>query len=337
MAEENPSISARHSKRSRWNYYRRLCEAYLLKGNSHLTFWHGTPQVNFEATYDRLGQYYMLFEQKANYPGPFDEAGIPLLDYHGSIGKQYNPIAIAQYGLGNYNWWKRGGSVERRDKFFLVSDWLVENLETNRWGIAVWNHHFNWEYREILRSPWYSSLSQGQGISVLIRAYQVTGADKYLEVCQKAFQAFELELEEGGVRHTDEDGNIWLEETIVHPPTHILNGFIWAIWGIHDYWLYTQEPAAGRLIERVNQTLKEQLSTYDSGFWSMYEHSGLRLRMLASSFYHRLHIVQLQVMYQLYGDPVYKQYAERWQIYQGRLVNRIRARFGKALFKLLYY
>ena len=31
--------------------------------------------------------------------------GIPLLNYHGIIGKQYNPIAIAQYGLGNLNFY----------------------------------------------------------------------------------------------------------------------------------------------------------------------------------------------------------------------------------------
>ena len=32
-----------------------------------------------------------------------DADGIPLLDYHGNIGLQYNPIAIAQWGLGNFN------------------------------------------------------------------------------------------------------------------------------------------------------------------------------------------------------------------------------------------
>ncbi len=40
---------------------------------------------------------------------PYDASGIPQLDYHGHIGLQYNPIAIAQFGLGNYNLWKTGG------------------------------------------------------------------------------------------------------------------------------------------------------------------------------------------------------------------------------------
>ena len=36
-------------------------------------------------------------------PDAYDGAGVPMLDYHGAIGLQYNPIAIAQWGLGNYN------------------------------------------------------------------------------------------------------------------------------------------------------------------------------------------------------------------------------------------
>ena len=37
----------------------------------------------------------MLFESKANYNGHYDNNGIPLLNYHGDIGLQYNPIAIS--------------------------------------------------------------------------------------------------------------------------------------------------------------------------------------------------------------------------------------------------
>ena len=32
-------------------------------------------------------------------------------------------------------------------------------------------HHFDFEYRDTLKSPWYSGLAQGQGLSVLVRAY----------------------------------------------------------------------------------------------------------------------------------------------------------------------
>ena len=88
---------------ARLNYYRRVSSAYLLPGKSQLTFWHDQPQVNPGASVGQLGEYYMPFLEKADYVGPYDADGIPLLNYHGNIGLQYNPIAISQWGLGNFN------------------------------------------------------------------------------------------------------------------------------------------------------------------------------------------------------------------------------------------
>ena len=54
-------------------------------------------------------EYFMRFDGKAAYQGPFDGAGVPLLDYRGDIGRQHNPIAIAQYGLARFNRWSDDG------------------------------------------------------------------------------------------------------------------------------------------------------------------------------------------------------------------------------------
>ena len=83
---------------SRLQYYRRIFAAYLSPGTSQLTFWHDHPQVNPNATSNQLGEYYMPFSEKADYAGHYDDTGIPMLDYRGQIGLQYNPIAIAQWG-----------------------------------------------------------------------------------------------------------------------------------------------------------------------------------------------------------------------------------------------
>ena len=159
---------------ARLSYLRRIISAYLINQDSHLSFWHGSPEINENLSPTELGEYYMPFVYKAQYRGPFDENGIPMLDYKGKVGKQYNPIAISQYGLGHYNLYKRTGERKNWEIFLKVADWLVNNLEPNPNGIHVWNHYFDWEYRDTLKSPWYSALSQGQGISLLLRAFQET-------------------------------------------------------------------------------------------------------------------------------------------------------------------
>lgn len=322
---------------SRKNYLWRIFTAYLTKRKSHLTFWHEVPDINDQAFKEKLGQYYMTFYKKADYAGFFDEKGIPLLDYHGTVGKQYNPIAIAQYGIGNFNLFKKNGDLKRLEIAIKQADWLVENLEKNKNGIFVWMHYFDWEYRDLLESPWYSSLAQGSGLSLLVRIYKETNQQKYFDAAKLAFQSFLFDIENGGVTFIDKEGFYWLEETIVNPPTHILNGVMWSLWGVYDYLILTNDQQAKKIFDECVKTLKKKLHKFDIGFWSLYEQAGLRLHMIASPFYHRLHIVQLRVMYNLTGDNIFKEYADRWSAYQERILFKLAAIIYKSFFKILYY
>ncbi len=144
-------------------------------------------------------------------------------------------------------------------------------------------------------------------------------------------------MKDGGVAFTDESGDLWFEEYIVSPPTHILNGFIWASWGIYDYFLATKDASAQELFSRAVRTMLHNLDRYDLGFWSRYEQSGTRLPMVASPFYHQLHILQLRVMHRLTGDDKFARVADRWESYAHSRANRTRALAYKSVFKLCYY
>ncbi len=322
---------------SRWHYYRRIFSAYLGSGSSQITFWHEVPELNPRARPGQLGPYYMEFREKAAYAGHYDAAGIPMLDYKGAIGLQYNPIAIAQWGLANYN-----RHCETRDescwqRTLKAAEWLFANLEDNAHGLWVWNHHFDWDYRDTLKAPWYSGLAQGQGVSLLLRAHAQSRAKKYLEAAERAFVPLTRTIAEGGVLFSDEEGNLWIEEYLVDPPTHILNGFLWALWGVFDYSLACPASDAKSIFESGVATLTRNLQRYDTGYWSLYEQSGTRLKMLASPFYHRLHIVQLKVMATLTREKLFAEVAERWEHYAQQRWNRTRAIIEKSAFKVLYY
>ena len=322
---------------ARSQYYRRIFSAYLGSGRSQLTFWHETPESNPRARNDQLGEYYMRFRVKGDYPGPYDSNGIPQLDYRGVIGRQYNPIAIAQWGLANYNLFCETGDGGRWEKTLKAVDWLCTNLEKNSHGLWVWNHHFDWEYRQTLKAPWYSGLAQGQGISLLLRVHAKTKDEKYLEAARRALVSLTRPMAAGGVLFEDDEKNLWIEEYLVIPPTHILNGFMWALWGVFDFWLAHADPAAKEVFDRGVVTLAHNLERFDTGYWSLYEQSGTRLKMLASPFYHRLHIVQLRVMAILTGQNVFTEFADRWESYAQRRTNRTRALIEKSAFKLFYY
>jgi heparosan-N-sulfate-glucuronate 5-epimerase len=321
----------------RVGYYKRIFKAYFGGGKSHLTFWHGTPEVNERAFGESSDEYYQKFHNKADYTGLSDDDGIPMLDYKGVIGPQYNPIAIAQYGLGNFNLYRKNDSVSNLNKAVKAADWLCENLENNDKGIPVWMHKFDFEYFRTLKNPWYSGLAQGQGISLLVRVYGLTGQKKYIEASEQALKALVTTIKDGGTLFIDDSGCRWIEEYITEPVTHIVNGFMWAIWGVYDLWKATGNVKAKELWNEGVKTLGDNIHRFDAGYWSMYDLAPLSMKNPASAFYHKLHIVQLEIMWKLTGIEVFDAMRLKWKNYLENGWNRKRALVEKALFKLVYY
>jgi hypothetical protein len=302
-----------------------------------LAFWYERPELN-ERAMDGGDEYFMRFAGKADYAGPFDNRAVPQLDYQGNIGIQYNPIAIAQYGLGRFNRWRSDGEAADRAAWMAVGRWLVQELKPNRHGVPMWHHHFDWPYRETLEAPWYSGLAQGTGLSMLVRAAQHGSEPSFAVAAHKAFECMRLDVGEGGVIATDRDGSVWIEEYIVNPPSHILNGYIWALWGVHDYAKWSSDPEAWALWHRCIETLQARISDYDTGWWSLYELpiDGAE-RMLASRYYHSLHITQFHVLHRLTGIRTFQEYATRFQKYLDNWKNVARAFAEKSVFKLRNY
>lgn len=322
---------------NRINYWKRIFNAYVSKKPSQLTFWHGKPTKNKDLDLNRLDQYYMLFSKKANFNENLDKKGIPRLNYHGEIGKQYNPIAISQWGLGNYNKWKNKKENIYFLKFIKSANWLKDNIKLNKFGVSVWMHNFDFEYRDLLKSPWYSGLAQGQGLSVLVRAYKETKDISYLDVIERVILSFDKNISEGGVNYIDEKNDPWIEEYLVSPPTHILNGFIWGLWGIRDYYIFFKSSKHKKLFYKYSNTILKNLENYDLGYWSKYEESGTLLPMISSPFYHNLHICQLEIMYDLTGNKSYITYSRKWRKYSQNRLYKFLAIINKIIFKVFYY
>jgi heparosan-N-sulfate-glucuronate 5-epimerase len=311
---------------------------YSARSRGPLSFWHETPTLNDAAFGADPRQYWMTFAGKARYRGPFDVRGVPLLDYRGDIGRQYNPIAIAQYGLARFNAWCVSRSPDAERSWRAAAEWLSTHLTPNAHGVPVWMHHFDWPYRVTLRHPWYSGLAQGNGVSMLVRAAAETHDAKFAAAAHDAFGPLLRRIEEGGVLHADSSGDVWIEEYIVPGPTHILNGFIWALWGVRDYAWWADRDDAWRLWHACVRTIERRLSAYDTGWWSLYELAPAgRRRMLASPYYHRLHVTQLQVLARMTGSAVFAGAARRFSRYHANALFRLRAVAEKACFKITRY
>jgi len=293
-----------------------------------------------ESDISGVRRYPMNFTAKTAFNNHTDREGVIMLNYHGTIGLQYNPNAIAQQALGFYDGYL--ADPGKKDAFLKQANYFLKAGRRVRDDVVLWEYNFPFEMRNCLSSPWRSALAQGQAISTLIRAHRITGNEIYVDLAHKGYKAFHYPAREHEAGVLDEqDGFMWLEEYILDLPNHVLNGFIWALWGVREYAVYFNDKHAHSLWQSCIKTLEAHLDNYDLGFWTSYDwpqgYDKEQPVMPSSSYYQRLHAVQMLAMYNLTGQKIFLEYHNKWQGYLESYWKIMTSQIWKAYFKLRYF
>ncbi|QSE98445.1 D-glucuronyl C5-epimerase family protein [Fulvivirga lutea] len=279
-----------------------------MEENKHIKLPLGTVSLSPE-----LGSYYIdmrpakIHYQPNIWGGDFDQNGVPRISFKGELG--YFPINIAQYGFMLHAEWLETGNIETLELMKSCLNVLEEIKTENNDHCVWWHNEINYRYN--IEPPWASAMAQGELISFYLRMYQILGETDLLNTALKSYEFMRVNVSEGGVRQYSEDLGTWLEEYPSDPPSFVLNGFIYAIFGIYDLYRVTRNELINEDLQRLLNTVKNNLSKFDAGFWSYYD---LQKKELVRYYYQKnVHIPQLNVLYQLTNEPVFLKYAEKWE------------------------
>jgi glycosyltransferase involved in cell wall biosynthesis len=219
---------------------------------------------------------------------------------------------IALYALSHWNAYLETGAYQHKASFLIQANWFVRHEcrlgeDMSGWPLSCprLDHHTS--------QLWLSALTQGQIISVLVRAYRLTGDEEYLNVARRAVKTFERDILDNGVSTPVGDDGVFFEEIAVYPASHILNGFMLALFGLYDFVALTGNAQIVELISRGHRGLHRLINEYDAGYWSCYD---LLYRRLARTVDHALHVTSLEVLAELSGCKVCAGVAVRWAEYQ---------------------
>lgn len=269
----------------------------------------GAGNISFDKN---LGKYYQdispsLIHLEEGVFGSVDEKGIPYL-IRGEE-KSYAPITIIQYALANYDLFLENNNSPNHKEIFINNlKWLIEKSEDFKDSIVI-RLKANKQYN--IPEGWISGMVQSQFISILLRGYQLLNDETYLELAKKAYNSFAYKYEDGGFKRIDESGCIWFEEYNTDKPSLVLNGFIYSMFGILDYYRVTDDKAAIELWNQCLHTLEVNLYKYDKWYWSVYDQ---QKRQLVSYYYQKnVHVPLMQIMFQLTKNDLYKHYADKWE------------------------
>jgi glycosyltransferase involved in cell wall biosynthesis len=219
------------------------------------------------------------------------------------------PAGLAQLALG---WWERslGGEAGAIEAFDDVGRLLLERA-VRQDGALLWPYDVEVP-KYGLRPPWFSAMAQGQAASVFVRA-----AARDDEAADAALRALRPLLDRAVPFVVDLGAGPVLEEAPTTPPSLVLNGWIYALWGVRDVAVGLGSAEAASLYDESLEALLATLDDYDTGWWSRYSlwSDG---RDLAKPFYHRIHVAQLEALHALTGVTEFGDVAARWRAYDTR-------------------
>ena len=159
-----------------------------------------------------------------------------------------------------------------------------------------------------MKAPWISAMSQGLGMSVLVRAFRVTRDAALLSLCERCARVFERGIEDGGVR-TLEGNHVLFEEYPGYPLPRVLDGFLFSLLGLYDLGQELQSSRIRHLFEKGIDGLKFKLKDWDyHGKWSWYGTHGY----LCPPHYHYLNSNLIQILGRLTGDKSLMRCGEQW-------------------------
>ncbi|XP_035230885.1 D-glucuronyl C5-epimerase B-like [Stegodyphus dumicola] len=211
-------------------------------------------------------------------------------------------------------------STSHMAHFFAAANWLVNRQDENGgWPNMVTRKLSNGMLE--LAPGWYSAMAQGQAMSVLTRAFRVTGDLHYLEAALRAIKLFNIRSEQKGILTTFLGKYVWYEEYPTIPSSYVLNGFIYSLFGLYDVQQSGSHKLcreAGKLFDNGLISLKQMLPLFDTGSGSVYDLRHFSLGVapnLARWDYHSTHINQLLFLSTIHDDPILKSVSERWTGY----------------------
>ncbi len=239
-------------------------------------------------------------------------------------------VSVAQYGLGCHERWILGEGEEWLQAALAAGRFLVESQERD----GSWLNQRSFEHTFPLRAPWRCGMAQGEAASLLVRLYLEAGEERFADAARLGLEPLDRPREEGGVGAWL-DGSVWPEEYPTDPASYVLNGAIFAWWGMRDVGLGLRDASATSAFERGVDTLAANVGRFDTGWWSIYSLYPHPVKPIASSFYHLLHITQLEAMQMLSPRAAIEETRRRWVGYLQSPWLRRRALANKIAFRLV--
>lgn len=252
-----------------------------------------------------------------------DDRGVLQVEWDDHEGPVYHPVNIASYGLALLESYRVTGEQVYLEHAVANASALLDGSETGADGALWFPYGFDYELHQdrdlLMEAPWYSGMAQGQVLSLLVRLHEETGDPRWREAADGVFASFgdDHAAGEPGFALVDDCGHLWFEEYVddAVPPTHVVNGHIYALFGLYDYARAYGSTEAEELFDAGATTVAEQFPRFrlegEISFYCAARYCHIDRWQPPS--YHRGVAAQLDALHAMTGADVFAEQAETFR------------------------
>ncbi|MFK7784168.1 MAG: D-glucuronyl C5-epimerase family protein, partial [Crocinitomicaceae bacterium] len=240
----------------------------------------------------------------------FDSLGVPALKIGGV--NYYHPVHMSQYGFKLLDWFSVSNDSSYFDNALQVMSRLKETCISKDSSVLFPNYYDFKVHRspnELMEAGWVFAMSQGQVLSLFCWMYEHTNDPNLLIWMEKIHNSF-YRIKGNGtsdwISCIDQHGNIWMEEYPSDIPCFTLNGKIFALLGLYDYYMLTGKEDVKNLLMAGITTIKNNVERYrkvDEPSLYCIKHNRSYIG------YHQTHINLLRTLNKITNDPFFEEMA----------------------------
>lgn len=235
------------------------------------------------------------------------------LDTAGVITRksQYNPVTIFQYALVNYELYQKTSDSRYLKTFMTQVEKYALNPERYiviKDSLVGYPYHFNYGS---LKSPWYSGMSQGYAISVLLRYYDITKKKEVLDLVVKIKNLMLSKVPIGTLNYSD-DGFVWIEEYPDKKKKQVLNGFFISYVGLYEYCdFFPNDLKAKEILTGCYHSLRKKNLDYQRNNWLQYSAT----QGNCTNGYLKFQVIEMKHLFELTSDEYFNRQMQIWAVF----------------------
>jgi hypothetical protein len=247
-----------------------------------------------------------------------DRYGVPMRIINGI--RRYHPVGLASLGLKYLARYRITAEPLYLDRAQRIASGL-KRIGVDARGAIWFPYRFTFTMHGdphlVNRPPWYSGMAQGLALALFVRLWELTGSDAYRSLADRTYNSLRNLGRASNPWVSWIDGNryVWIEE---YPQQldRTFNGFVFALFGVYDYFQMTKDPALYSAARNANvlALLRGGITTIKAYAPTFRNPGAVSDYCLAHHYrnpkYHLVHIRQLRKLGVITGDPWFGRMAD---------------------------